>query len=129
MLGTDGAASNNSLSILSEMKFCALLQKFSYGAESFRAIDAFKMATENAEKAFRINAGKIEEGRVADIVLVDLRQVHFSPCHDLIANLVYSNAKVDTVIVDGRIVVENGHFDGEEKILEEFSKEVERFLT
>jgi 5-methylthioadenosine/S-adenosylhomocysteine deaminase len=128
LLGTDGAASNNSLSIFNEMKFCALLQKFSYGAESFKAVEAFKMATENAGKAFGIKAGRIEEGWLADIVLVDLNQVQFSPCHDLIANLVYSNATVDTVIVDGKIVVEGGYFDGEEKLLEEFSKEVEKFF-
>ncbi len=129
LLGTDGAASNNSLNMFNEMKFCALLQKFYYGAESFRAFEAFRISTENAGRAFRINSGRIEEGWLADLVLLDLKQVHFAPCHDLIANLVYANSTVDTVIVDGKIVVENRYFEGEEKLLEEFSKEVERFFT
>ncbi|MEM4523832.1 MAG: amidohydrolase [Archaeoglobaceae archaeon] len=129
LLGTDGAASNNSLNMFSEMKFCALLQKFSYGAESFKAFEALKMATENAGKAFGIKAGRIEENWLADIVLVDLKQVQSTPCHDLIANLVYTAPIVDTVIVDGKVVVENGHFDGEERVVEEFSKEAERFLV
>ncbi|MFN3383688.1 MAG: amidohydrolase [Archaeoglobaceae archaeon] len=129
LLGTDGAASNNSLNMFSEMKFCALLQKFYYGAESFKAVEAFRMATENAGRAFRINSGRIEEGWLADVVLIDLKQLQFTPCHDLIANLVYTNSTVDTVIVDGKIVVENRYFEGEEKLVEEFSKEVERFFT
>lgn len=129
LLGTDGAASNNSLNMFSEMKFCALLQKFYYGAGSFKAKEAFRIATENAGRAFGLKSGRIEVGWLADIVLVELKQVGFVPCHDIVANLVYSGATVNTVIVDGKIVVENGYFDGEEKLLEEFSKEVESFFT
>ncbi|MEM0021988.1 MAG: amidohydrolase [Archaeoglobaceae archaeon] len=129
LLGTDGVASNNSLNMFSEMKFCALLQKFYYGADSFKAVEAFRIATENAGRAFRIKSGRIEEGWLADIVLVDLGEAGFVPCHDLIANLVYSTATVDTVIVDGKIVVENRYFEGEEELVEEFSKEVEKFFT
>ncbi|MEM0215273.1 MAG: amidohydrolase [Archaeoglobaceae archaeon] len=131
LLGTDGAASNNSLNILREMKFSALLQKFYYGANSFKAVDAFRIATENASKAFGIKAGKLEVGWLADLVLIDLSKVSMTPCHDLVANLVYSASSecVDTVIVDGKIVVENGYFDGEEKILERFSKTTEKFFA
>ncbi|MCS7119011.1 MAG: amidohydrolase family protein [Archaeoglobaceae archaeon] len=53
--------------MFSEMKFCALLQKFYYGAESFKAIEAFRMATENASRAFGVKSGKVEEGWLAYI--------------------------------------------------------------
>ncbi|MCS7130182.1 MAG: amidohydrolase [Archaeoglobaceae archaeon] len=130
LLGTDGTASNNSLDMLREMKVSALLQKFYYGADSFKAVDAFKIATENASKAFGIKAGKVEVGWLADLVLIDLSKIPMNPCHDLIANLVYSSASecIDTVIVDGKIVVENGYFEGEEKILEKFNKIAEKFF-
>jgi len=131
LLGTDGAASNNSLDILREMKFSALLQKFYYGADSFKAIDAFRMATENASRAFGLKVGKIEVGWLADLVLMDLKKITMVPCHDLIANLVYSASSecVDTVIVDGRILVENRYFDGEEKVVERFLKIAESFFA
>ncbi|MDK2875801.1 MAG: 5-methylthioadenosine/S-adenosylhomocysteine deaminase [Archaeoglobaceae archaeon] len=131
LLGTDGAASNNSLDILREMKISALLQKFYYGADSFKASDAFKMATENASKAFGIKSGRIEVGWLADLVLLDIEKIPMTPCHDLISNLVYSASSecVDTVIVDGNIVIENGHFDGEEKVVETFSKLAEDFFA
>ncbi|NHW23380.1 MAG: amidohydrolase [Archaeoglobales archaeon] len=130
LLGTDGAASNNSLDMLREMKFSALLQKFYYGSDSFKAVDAFRMATENASRAFGIKAGKIEVGWLADLVLLDLKKIPMTPCHDLVANLVYSASSecVDTVIVDGKIVVENGHFESEEKAIEKFSKLTENFF-
>ncbi len=130
LLGTDGAASNNSLDMLREMKFSALLQKFYHGSDSFKATDALRMATENASKAFGIKAGKVEVGWLADLVLLDLKKSPMTPCHDLVANLVYSASSecVDTVIVDGKIVVENGHFEGEEMVIEKFSKMAESFF-
>lgn len=131
LLGTDGAASNNCLDMMREMKFSALLQKFCYGADSFKAKDAFIMATENASKAFKIKAGKVEVGWLADLVLLDLKKIPMTPYHDVIANLVYSASTecVDTVIVDGKIVVENGYFEGEEKVIEKFSKLAENFFA
>ena len=124
-IGTDGAASNNNLDVLEEMKFAALLQKFYYNDPTLvKAEDVFRAATLNAAKAFELNAGAIEEGRLADIVLVDLRKPYMQPEHNLVANLVYAASAgcVSTVVVDGKVVVENGAFEGEEEIVEKASE-------
>jgi 5-methylthioadenosine/S-adenosylhomocysteine deaminase len=124
-LGTDGAASNNNLDILEEMKFAALLQKFFYNDPTLmKADEVFAMATVNAARAFRLRAGMIKEGYLADLVIVDLRKSFMSPDHSLVSNLVYSASSecVDTVIVGGKIIVQNGVFPDEERIIEKASK-------
>ncbi len=72
-LATDGAASNNNLDMLEEMKFAALLQKFYYNNPTLlKAEEIFEAATVNGAKAFGIKSGVIQEGYEADVVLVDL---------------------------------------------------------
>jgi 5-methylthioadenosine/S-adenosylhomocysteine deaminase len=130
-LATDGAASNNNLDMFEEMKIAALLQKFYYNDPTLmKAHEVFEMSTLNAAKAFGIKAGIIEEGYLADIVLVNLKEPRLTPNHNLIADLVYSanGSCVDTVIVDGRILVEGGRFDGEDEIMER-AREVALNLT
>jgi 5-methylthioadenosine/S-adenosylhomocysteine deaminase len=110
-LGTDGPASNNTLDMFETMKFAALLQKNLYSdPKSLSAYDALKMATTNAAKALKIeNAGALEVGKKADVILVDISKPHLRPLHDIYASLVYSarGSDVDTVIVDGKIVMAN----------------------
>ncbi|WP_202318417.1 amidohydrolase [Archaeoglobus neptunius] len=132
-IGTDGAASNNNLDILEEMKFAALLQKFYYSDPTLMGSDeVFEAATINAARAFNLNSGRIEEGCLADLVIVDLKKPYLQPDHNLVASLVYSATSgcVDTVIIDGTIVVENGYFRGdagaEEKIIEKASRVAEK---
>ncbi|OYT55207.1 MAG: hypothetical protein B6U72_00200 [Candidatus Altiarchaeales archaeon ex4484_2] len=120
-LGTDGCASNNNLDLLEEMKFAAVGQKaFSNDPTALPAKKAFKMATLGGASSLRIKAGKIEEGKLADIVLVDLKKAALTPQHNLISNLVYSanGSCVDTVICNGRILMREGRVEGEEEILE-----------
>ena len=72
-MGTDGVSSNNSLSMISEMKFAALSAKNK--ADSVLAgkvDDVFQIATKNGFEAFGINAGEIKEGNLADFILVDM---------------------------------------------------------
>ncbi len=124
-LGTDGAASNNNLDMFEEMKFAALLQKFYYNDPTLmKADEVFATATLNAARAFKLKAGAIKEGNLADLVLVNLHKPYMQPCHNLVANLVYAanNGCVDTVIVDGNIVVRNGVFEGEEEIIKKASE-------
>lgn len=129
-LGTDGCASNNNLDMFSSMKFAALLQK--YGTNNPTALparEAFDMATINGAKAFKINSGVIKEGKLADVLLIDLRKTNLVPNHNLISNLVYSanGGCVDTTICDGKILMRNGIVNGEEKIkekAEEVAKEL-----
>lgn len=56
----------------------------------------------------------LREGALADLIVVDLQKPHLQPIHDVVSNLVYCGkaSDVDTVVVDGRIVVENRRIEG-----------------
>lgn len=111
-LGTDGPASNNTLDMFETLKFAALLQKFTYSdPKILSAHEALKMATINGAKALGLkkSVGSLEVGKKADIVLIDFSKPHLTPLHDVYASIVYSahGSDMDTVIVDGRILMEN----------------------
>ncbi|MEM0096576.1 MAG: amidohydrolase [Candidatus Bathyarchaeia archaeon] len=111
-LGTDGPASNNTLDMFETMKFAALLQKHVYRNPGvLSAYQVLRMATLGGAKALGLDGiiGSLEVGKKADIVLVDLSKPHLKPLHDIYAALVYSTrgSDVDTVIVDGRVLMEN----------------------
>lgn len=131
-IATDGAASNNNLDMLEEMKFAALLQKFYYGDPTLMsAEEAFSAATVNGARAFGIKSGIIREGYDADVVLLNLTEPYMQPENSLIANLVYaaSSGCVDSVIVKGNLVVESRVFKSEEeelKIIEKVGEVVEK---
>jgi 5-methylthioadenosine/S-adenosylhomocysteine deaminase len=109
-LGTDGAASNNNLDMMEEMRTAALLQKVATGDPMVMpSFETLKMATHNGAAALGLGGlGLIQTGMLADLILVDLHRPHLCPRHDLIANLVYAaqSADVDTVIINGEIVME-----------------------
>jgi len=131
VLGTDGCASNNNLDMLEEMKFAALMQKLNHNDPTvLSAYDVFQLATAAPARVFDINSGGIEEGKVADLILVDLSDIHLVPNHYLIPNLVYSGngSCVDTTICDGKILMQNKKVEGEEEVLER-AKEVAFALT
>lgn len=109
-LGTDGAASNNNLDMMEEMRSAALLQKVATGDPMvLPSFETLKIATRNGAAALGLeDLGLITTGMKADIILVDLRRPHLCPRHDLAAHLVYAaqSADVDTVIINGEIVME-----------------------
>jgi len=117
VLGTDSTATNNSLNMFAEMRLSALLHKSTHWDPSILGHEAcFRMATQNAARALDLNAGAIEEGKLADIALVDKRSVYpLTP-----SNIVYcTTQRVDTTIVNGEILYRNRVFDGRiEKELE-----------
>ncbi|MBQ6957419.1 MAG: amidohydrolase [Bacteroidales bacterium] len=107
-LGTDGDSSNNNLDMREEMKFAALLAKASSGdPEVMPADEALAMATRNGAAAFGIDAGVIQEGKLADALLVRLDDVRMQPCHNLVSNWVYAAGSccIDTVICNGKILM------------------------
>ena len=119
-LGTDGMASNNELSMISEMKLCALSAKIqAQSPTAGAATDVFKIATQNGANAFGIDAGEIMEGKLADCILVDLNNHFLVPDYNLISNMVYSadSSCIDTVICNGKILMQNHKVDNEEKII------------
>ncbi len=109
-LGTDGAASNNNLDMLEELRLAALLQKVKGDPTALPAAEAFRLATVNGARALGLReVGIIEEGKEADLVILNLDRTHLVPDYDLVSNLVYSASACDieTVIVRGRPVMED----------------------
>jgi len=95
-LGTDGAASNNDLSMLGEMQSASLLAKgVSMDATALNAMQAVRMATINGAKALGLeqDTGNLETGKYADIIAVNFSELEMSPVYDPVANLVYSSSR------------------------------------
>ncbi|MBO4808243.1 MAG: amidohydrolase [Lachnospiraceae bacterium] len=112
-LGTDGAASNNSLNLFKELHLLTLIHKGTHRTpECISATEGFKMATINGAKALGMEdkIGSIEVGKKADLAILDLKKPSLQPINNLIAGLSYSadGTEVETVFVDGKKVVENG---------------------
>jgi 5-methylthioadenosine/S-adenosylhomocysteine deaminase len=113
-LGTDGAASNNNLDLIDEMKIAALVQKHrSRDAACLPAREALELATSNAARAFGLGSGRIEPGAPADLMLVDLSHPSTQPVHDPVSALVYAaNARaVHTTICDGQVLMHAGRVE------------------
>ena len=108
-LGADGAPCNNRLDMFTEMRTAALLQKARHGPQAIPALTALRMATIEGAKALGLadEIGSIEIGKKADLILLNLQQLHCTPQPDLISTIVYSAqaSDVETVIIDGRVVL------------------------
>ena len=129
-LGTDGSASNNSLSMFEEMKVCALNAKSVANSPTAGKVDdIFNVATKNGPEIFGLNGGEIKEGKLADFILVDLNHYHLIPNHDFISDLVYSadNSVVTDLFCDGKHIMKNGVVQGEKDIIERFKKVAKKF--
>lgn len=112
-LGTDGAASNNSLNLFKELHLLTLIHKGTHKTpQCISATEGFKMATINGAKALGMDdkIGSIEVGKKADLAILNLKKPSLQPINNLIAGLSYSadGTEVETVFVDGKKVVENG---------------------
>lgn len=130
--GTDGAASSNNLDLLEAMKTTAILQKaWRNDPRALPLDEMMDMATLNAAKALRINAGKLEEGALADIVLVNTNSPAFTPNYNFLANLIYSahSSCVDTVICDGKVIMRGGVVPGEQDVLDNANRVAEILIS
>ena len=111
-LGTDGAASNNDLSLWEEMDTAAKLHKiFSKDPKVVSAKEAFQMATIGGARALHLEdkIGSIETGKLADIVIVNFDGLHQTPFYNVYSHLVYTTKASDvlTTIINGKIVMRN----------------------
>lgn len=112
-LGTDGAASNNDLDMISEMRTAAQLAKAVAGdASALPAAQALRMATLNGARALGLekDIGSLEVGKAADITAVDLSQLQTQPIYHPISQLVYAAGReqVSDVWVGGRHLLKGG---------------------
>lgn len=117
-IGTDGTCSNNDLDMWEELRTAAFLQKSTTGNPcALPAYETLKLATVNGARAMGYAEGElgvIREGALADLIVVDLQKPHLQPIHDVVSNLVYCGkaSDVETVVVDGQVVVESGRVLG-----------------
>lgn len=132
-LGTDSAASNNSLDILREMRLAALLHKgVNLDPTILSATTALKMATIFGAESLFIDdmIGTLEVGKKADFITIDLTAPHVQPLHNITSNLVYavSSSDVTDVYVDGKPLMINRECTtlDEEKIKYETIKSIQQ---
>jgi 5-methylthioadenosine/S-adenosylhomocysteine deaminase len=113
-LGSDGAPSNNNLDMFIEMRVASLIHKYRLGAGSFPADVVLRMATRNGAATFGLpdDLGSLEEGRLADLILLDDGGLSSAPMRDfdqddIVKRLIscYHSASVQTSIVDGQVVM------------------------
>lgn len=112
-IGTDGAASNNTLDMFAEMRLAALLAKgYSGNPEAVPAEQALAMATINAARALGLDEriGSLEPGKQADLISVSLDRLETLPVHHVVSQLVYATGRhqVCHVWVAGRQLVCDG---------------------
>ncbi|WP_028559123.1 amidohydrolase [Paenibacillus pinihumi] len=109
-LGTDGAGSATTVDMFEEIKAATWLQKLDYGDPTrLPALQALQMATRESAKLLHIynEAGTLEIGKKADIILIDMKKPHLQPVHHIESLLAYSvnGGDVDTTIVNGKILM------------------------
>jgi cytosine/adenosine deaminase-related metal-dependent hydrolase len=116
-LGADGAPCNNFLDIFVEMRLASLIQKPIHGPKALDAKTAFELATIEGAKALHLEnqIGSIEIGKIADLVLLDLNQIHNSlddPKGSLYSKIVYScdHSNVESVMIDGKWIYKDRQF-------------------
>ena len=131
-LGTDGQGSGSNLDMFETMKFTALLQKgINENPEDLPAYEVLKMATINGAKALKLNeTGEIEEGKLADLIIINMGETITNPINNIFAEIVYNvkGSNVDTTIVNGRVLMENRKINNVNKkeIIQKCEKIIER---
>lgn len=111
-LGTDGAASNNSLDMVNEMKIASLLQKVSrLNPKILPAYSTLELATISGAHAIGMqdNIGSLEKGKKADIIFIVIDSAHQTPVYNPVSQLVYASkaSDVKTVIINGKIIMKD----------------------
>lgn len=108
-LGTDGASSNNKLDMFAEMRLAALIHKAAtLDPFAVKADEAMQMGTVDGAKCLGYDdLGTLDEGKLADIILIDRSGYHWKPRFNSISLAVYAgnSMDVDTVIVNGRLLM------------------------
>jgi len=134
-LGTDGAASNNTLNMFRELSVLSIIHKgINHDALAVTAQEAFDIATKGGAAAMgRNDLGEIKPGKIADLAILNLKYPNMQPVNNPVSSLAYSTygSEVETVMVGGRILMENNEFltIDSERVYHEVSKICERIGT
>lgn len=119
-LGTDGQGSGSNLDMFETMKFAALLQKGVFEeSKNMESYEVLKMATINGAKALGLEdeIGSIEEGKKADIILIDLNTEITNPKGTIFADIVYNTkgSNVSHTIINGKLLMEDRQIENIDK--------------
>lgn len=113
-IGTDGAASNNALDMFREMYLASVLQKLQNEDASAGCADrTLKMACVGSADAMGLSdCNDIAIGKLADMIVINLRRPNMQPLHNIAKNIVYAGSKenVRLTMVNGKVLYENGEF-------------------
>lgn len=114
-LGTDGAASNNDLDLLSEARTASLLAKAVHqDATTLNAVDTLRMLTINGARALRLdkNIGSLEVGKSADVIALNINAINQTPMYDITSHIIYASYgnQVTHAWVNGQILYDNRTF-------------------
>ncbi|MBA4367517.1 MAG: amidohydrolase, partial [Desulfobacterium sp.] len=112
-LGTDGSASNNNLDLFEEMDFAAKLHKVNrLDPTMMDAETVLNMATTDGADAIGLGkvVGSLEEGKMADVIVLDMQKPHLVPMYHPVSHIVYAakGSDVRDVIVNGKVLVKDG---------------------
>ena len=111
-LAVDGSASNDSSDMLGEVRTCLLAHRFRTGANSMTTEEVMRIATNGGADVLGFpECGVLEEGKAADLVLIDMNQMPYAGAlHDPLGAIVLAGANhiVDTNIINGEVVVRDG---------------------
>src|SRR5690606_13562957 len=111
-LGADGAA-GHCMDLFQIMKQTVYVQRQALlDPQAGNALEAFELATREGARLANVDAGQLTEGKLADVVVVNLDKPSMAPCFDVVSTLVYAGSgnQVSLTMVDGQIVYEQGRF-------------------
>lgn len=115
-IGTDGPSSNNCLDFFREMFLVTALAKLrDNDPKAVDALEVLKMACVNGAHAMEIeDDDAIAEGKLADIIMIDLKQPNMQPILNIPKNIVYSGSKINVkmTMINGKILYKDGYFNG-----------------
>lgn len=125
-LGTDGAGSNNALDMFREMYLVSVLQKQLLGDAAAGCADrTLEMACVGGARAMGLaDCDDIAEGKLADLVVIDMSQPNMQPVNNIAHNIVYSGSKANVrlTMVNGRVLYEDGQYHLDESVEDIYSR-------
>lgn len=130
-IGTDGCASSNNLDMLEALKTSALFQKsWRNDPKALPLDELIALGTKNGADALGIETGRLEEGCIADICIVNTENSFFLSPGSFLSNFIYSahSDSIESLIANGRFVMRNRRVDGEEEIINNARKQLGKIL-
>lgn len=130
-LGTDGAASSNTLDIVEQARLLALFDKdYKEDATAAKLENIWKQMMKS-HKFFKFNTGEIKEGSSADLIIWDLNKVNSLPNYSILASIIYSSdaSNIESVLIDGNFVKKDNKVIGfDQRFIDLVYKQKERLL-